>query len=190
MAEMVERMEPHFTYGDYVQWDGDERWELIEGEPYCMSPAPNERHQGILMELGRQVSNFLVGNLCRPYIAPLDVRLPEADEKDEDVDTVVQPDLLVVCDPEKLDSKGVRGAPDFIVEILSPRTTMRDQYLKAELYKKHGVKEYWIIDPDTNRVRVHLQGEWDDPKEYEGKGRLEVATLPGLEVDLDMVFRE
>jgi len=120
----------YHTYADYCSWPDDARYELIDGVAYAMGPAPVRRHQGILGEVFRQVANVLEGSPCRPYIAPFDVRLPKAGEIDDEVNTVVQPDLVVICDRAKLDDKGCRGAPDWVVEVLSPSTAGHDQILK------------------------------------------------------------
>jgi Uma2 family endonuclease len=186
-----------YTYHDYLQWPQNERWELIEGVPYNMSPAPSRRHQGVAVELSRQIANFLTDKPCEVYFAPFDVRLPEASTEDmrhvddDEITTVVQPDIAVICDPDKLDDRGCLGAPDFIVEILSPGTAAKDQIQKVALYEKNGIKEYWIIHPIDKLVIVRVLGEhgkYGIPAIYEGKGKLQVKTLPELEIDLDAIF--
>jgi Uma2 family endonuclease len=144
-----------YTYGDYRLWQGDERWELIDGEAMLMSPAPRIQHQRVVGALYRQLAQFLEGNPCEALIAPFDVRLPKGNEADDAVDTVVQPDLVVVCDASKIDSLGVRGAPDLVVEVLSPATAGRDEILKRDLYERSGVREYWLIEPETLSLRVY-----------------------------------
>jgi Uma2 family endonuclease len=139
--DLRQKSDRRSTYAEYLTWPEDERRELMDGVAYAMTPAPGRRHQSILVELSRQVANLLQGADCRPYSAPFDVRLPEGDEADEQVVTVVQPDLAVVCDPAKLDDAGCRGAPDWIVEVLSPATASRDPIEKRALYARHGVKE-------------------------------------------------
>ncbi|MCX7047965.1 MAG: Uma2 family endonuclease [Candidatus Sumerlaeota bacterium] len=196
-------IEPRFTYGDYLQWNDGERWELIDGMPYAMFPAetrmyamppsPSRMHQSISGELLRQISNFLLDKSCEVFAAPFDVRLPKADEPDEQIRDVVQPDIVVVCDQKKLDEKGCRGGPDFVIEILSPASAQHDQVRKLKLYEKRGVREYWIVDPATKRVIVRLlnaKGRFDPPRIYDGAGSLAVATLPGLSIDLGLVFRQ
>ena len=140
-----------YTYSDYLTWDDDRRWELIDGYPYMMS-APNRRHQEILGGLYLQLANYLKGKPCKVYMAPFDVRL-NADTLDN---TVVQPDLLIVCDREKLNDAGCTGAPDMVAEILSPSTSRYDQTLKFNTYLKFGVKEYWVINPDDKILAVHI----------------------------------
>jgi len=191
MALPARKEVERYTYGDYLNWPDEERWELIEGEAYDMSPAPSRWHQQIAGELFKQIAVFLTGKKCEAYFAPFDVRLPRADEDDSETMTVVQPDIVVVCNPAKLDNRGCRGAPDLVVEILSPFTASKDQIEKLALYEKHGVKEYWIIHPTDNLLTVRLleeDGKYGIPAIYEGKGSLEVATLPGLTVNLDAVF--
>ena len=182
-----------YTYGDYTNWPDDERWELIDGYAYNMSPAPSRRHQKFLLELGRQIANFLVDRPCDVYVAPFDVRLPEADEKNKDIKTVVQPDIVVICDPKKLDDAGCRGAPDLIIEILSPSTTLKDMKIKMALYEKHGVKEYWIVHPVDNLILVFkLQKNkmYGKPDVYTAEDKIKTAILKGLEIDLGPVFKE
>ena len=126
------------------------------------------------------------------YVAPFDVRLPEDDQTDDAVMTVVQPDISVICDPAKLDMRGCRGAPDFIIEIISPATAGKDQIQKVALYEKHGVKEYCLVHPGDRLITVRLldsEGRYGIPKIQEAKGLLAANTLPGLELDLDSVFR-
>ena len=124
-----------YTYEDYLLWSDEERWELIDGVPYNMTPAPSRVHQGISMELSRQIANHLAGKMCKIYAAPFDVRLPKSDEEEEQIETVVQPDLVVVCDGNKLDERGCKGAPDLIIEILSPYTAGKDMKIKRNLYE-------------------------------------------------------
>jgi len=182
----------NFTYGDYATWPEDERWELVEGRPFQMSPAPGRRHQRVVVELVKQIAVLLTGESCEVYTAPFDVRLPDGEESDEEASTVVQPDVVVVCDEKKLDERGCRGAPDFIVEVASPSTAARDQIQKAALYEKHGVREYWVVHPVDGILTVRLldsNGRYGSVTFYEGRGKRPVETLPGLEIDLDAVFQ-
>ena len=183
----------NFTYGNYVNWPEDERWELIEGYAYNMSPAPSRRHQKISRDLGVQIANFLTDKSCELYFAPFDVRLPEADEKDEDVETVVQPDVVVICDKNKLDEKGCHGAPDLIIEILSPFTAPKDMKIKLSLYEKHGVKEYWIVQPTDNIIlvfKLSKNKKYGKPEVFTEEDKIKTAILEGLEIALDKVFQE
>lgn len=180
---------PRFTYGEYVLWQGDERWELIDGEAYLMSPAPLRIHQKVLLELARQAADHLEDQVCEAYIAPFDVRFPRSDEADKDIDTVLQPDLVVICDPEKLDDAGARGAPDWVVEILSPSTTSRDRVAKRRVYERHGVREYWVIDPKTRDVIVFelVDGAFTT-RAARGDGQWGPSIFPSLKIDWARIF--
>ena len=182
----------YHTYGDYCSWPDDVRYELIDGVAYAMGPAPVRRHQGILGEVFRQVANILEGSPCRPYIAPFDVRLPKADEIDNHVDTVVQPDLVVICDRAKLDDKGCRGAPDWVVEVLSPSTAGHDQILKRALYQRVGVREYWLVHPADRIVTIYTlkEGTYGVPDVRELVGTSAVGVLPEIVIDWERVVRE
>lgn len=132
---------------------------MIDGEAFAMAPAPTRLHQEFVVELARQIGNALQGQPCRVYVAPFDVRLPRQDEADALVDTVVQPDVAVICDPRKLDDKGCRGAPDWIIEILSPASAAHDQIRKRALYERHGVREYWLLHPVDRVLTIYRLGE-------------------------------
>jgi len=179
-----------YTYADYLQWDKGRRLELIEGTIVDMTPAPSRLHQEILMELGRQFSNYLLGKVCKVYMAPFDVRLPYQDEKTEETKTVVQPDLVVVCDPRKLDQMGCEGAPDLIVEVLSPTTAKHDLIVKLRLYERAGVKEYWVVHPTDQTLMAFAlrKGEYGKPKVYASPERVPVDAIATFTVDLSTVF--
>lgn len=183
----LQRENSRYTYADYCTWDDSERWELINGVPHAMAPAPSPKHQNIGFELGRQLGNFLQGKPCKVYPAPFDVRL----NADNDDDTVVQPDLSVVCDRSKIDDKGCKGAPDLVVEILSPSTAQRDRIVKFNLYQQAGVREYWIVEPDSKSVQVCiLKDGLYFVKGYTDADTAPVTALPGCEVNLQEVFGE
>jgi len=152
------RKEERYTYSDYCQWDDGNRYELIDGEVYLMVPAPTSEHQRISRGLSNQIYNYLKGKKCEVFVAPFDVRL-NVDTAD---DTVVQPDVSVICDPSKIDKRGCVGAPDMIVEILSPSSARRDNFVKFKRYLAAGVKEYWIVNPETKTVHVCVlkEGEY------------------------------
>jgi len=175
-----------YTYSDYITWDDDIRYELIDGVPYMMS-APNRRHQEILGNLHGQLWNFLKGNSCKVYQAPFDVRL-NADTTDN---TVVQPDLVIVCDHEKLDDAGCNGTPDMVVEILSPSTAQYDLTRKFTLYLKMGIREYWVIDPERKTLAVHILKDNNYiTHAYSDKETAPVHTLKGCNINLSEVFEE
>ena len=177
------------TYGEYLTWPDELRYELIDGRAYAMSPAPTRRHQEIVGELFRQIANALQGHPCRAYVAPFDVRLPRGSEADDDVDTVVQPDIAVFCDRSRLDERGARGAPDWIIEVLSPGTAGHDQLLKRDLYERHGVAEYWLVHPGDRLVTVYrlLDGAYGKPHVQEFAGSLGPTIPDGVQVDLDLL---
>lgn len=193
MADPVRRDDRQYTYGDYLSWGDDERWELIDGVAYDMSPAPGRRHQEILGSLYAQVRATVHGTGCRVYLAPFDVRLPDAEEDDARVRTVVQPDLAMVCDRAKLDDAGCRGAPDLVVEILSPSTAYKDQTKKHELYERHAVRELWIVNPERPSVTVWVlgpDGRYARPIVALGHEELHASAVPGLSVRLAEVFAD
>jgi Uma2 family endonuclease len=182
-----------YTYADYLGWETDKRYEIINGEAYMMS-SPSVSHQAISRELLGQFWNFLKGKPCQVFAAPLDVRLfPRDDNSDK---TVVQPDLLVVCDESKLaDGKSCWGAPDMVIEILSPSNTSPALLLKFNHYLAAGVREYWIIIPETKAVQVHLleRGAGEGAGHYistvhSSPEALEVSVLPGLRVDFSTLW--
>ena len=181
------RKEQHYTYADYLQWPEDVRYELIDGIPYLMAPAPLIEHQDIAGEIYYQLRTQLDGKPCRPYIAPVDVRLPRKNEADATIDTVVQPDVLVVCDPSKIDRRGVRGAPDWLVEVLSPSTAAHDQIAKRRTYERAGVKEYWLVHPGDRTLTVYAlaDGQYGRPDIYELKGETPIGVLPGVVIAWD-----
>jgi Uma2 family endonuclease len=177
--------ESHFTYADYVQWPDDERFELIDGVAYAMGPAPVRRHQVFVLEIARQIANALKGRTCQPFIAPFDVRLPKPGRADEMTDTVLQPDIAVVCDAQKLDERGCRGAPDWVIEVVSPATASRDQILKREVYERAGVREYWIVHPVDRLVTVYLlsAGAYPRNEVYELSDTLTSRAVPEVTID-------
>ena len=178
------RQEKHYTYADYLTWPDDARYELIDGEAFLMAPAPLIEHQEVAGEVFRQLANQLDGKACRPYIAPVDVRLPRNNEADAAIDTVVQPDVLVVCDPEKIDRRGVRGAPDWVLEVLSPSTAAHDQIAKRRTYERAGVREYWLVHPGDRTLTVYAldNGQYGRPEIYELKDATPVGVLPGVSI--------
>ena len=184
------RQEKHYTYADYLTWPDDARYELIDGEAFLMAPAPLIEHQEVAGEVFRQLANQLDGKACRPYIAPVDVRLPRNDEADAAIDTVVQPDVLVVCDPSKIDRRGVRGAPDWLLEVLSPSTAAHDQIAKRRTYERAGVREYWLVHPSDRTLTVYVldNGQYGRPEIYELKDATPIGVLPGVAIAWDALI--
>lgn len=181
-----------YRYGDYRTWPEDERWELIDGVAYDMSPAPSTAHQAISIELGSAIRGFLGRSGCRVFAAPFDVLLPESPQQpDDEVMNVVEPDLAVICDPAKLRTFGCVGAPEWVIEILSPWTSRRDLAEKHALYERHGVKEYWVIDPGNRYVHVYLlgsEGRYSKPVLHIGTAIVKSTVCPGFEVKLEELF--
>ena len=191
---MVE--EPHsdygFTYADYLKWNFKERIELIRGQIFKMSPAPNLLHQQISIKLSARFYNFTEQKGCRVFSAPFDVRLPSKNKKtDVEITTVVQPDICVVCDPLKLDERGCCGAPDLIIEILSPGNSKKEIRIKFELYQEAGVKEYWIINPvEENLITYSLQndGIFGGGKMYAGDDIVKSNAIPDFQIEANDIF--
>lgn len=182
-----------YTFADVLTWEEKERIEIINGEAFMMAP-PSRAHQEILTELMRQLANFLEGKRCKVYPAPFGVRLFEKDgEAPEDVDTMVEPDLSVICDGDKLDDHGCKGAPDLVIEILSPSTQRHDRLVKLGLYQRAGVREYWIVNPEDKTIQVMLQDISNILQLHEVYSRGDVArvnVLEGCFIDLGKVFTE
>lgn len=178
-------LEQRYTYADYLTWPDEFRCELIDGKVYMMSPAPNVEHQDIVGEIFFQIKQQLKGKPCRAMISPLDVRLPKISRKKNDEDTVVQPDVLVVCDESKFDKRGLRGAPDWVIEVLSPRTASKDHIQKRRSYEHAGVREYWLVHPqDRLLTRYVLQdGQFAAPDILDMQGKIASAILPDVEID-------
>lgn len=183
--------ERRYTYADILDWPEDERVELIYGEPYQMAPGPLFTHQTISFALGLQLGKYLEGKKCRALCAPFDVLLFAQDgDYDEDIDTVVQPDVFVVCDPSKWGERRCNGAPDLIIEILSPSTTKHDRITKFNLYQRAGVREYWLVDPRAKVVQVMMleDGKYYAPTVYTAQDTVPVGVLDDCQIDLRRVF--
>jgi Uma2 family endonuclease len=182
-----------FTYQDYLGWPDEERWEILDGEAFNMTPAPSRTHQGVLGALFNTFYTYLEDKSCEVYVAPFDLRLPEGDQSEIDITTVVQPDLTVICDPAKLDDKGCLGSPDLIIEIISPSTAARDYIKKLALYERWQVPEYWIVHPIDKTVMVFQLNdhrEYGKPRIYAGEDQIQVGLFPDLVIDLRKVFKD
>jgi Uma2 family endonuclease len=180
-----------YTYADYVTWPEAERWELLAGIPYNMTPAPSTRHQRVQGELFRQIANFLTDKPCEVFSAPFDVRLPRQDEADEEIENIVQPDIAVICDSSKIDDKGCRGAPDWIIEVISPASSRRDRMVKFYTYERFGVREYWLVTPDDKTIEVFSLGNentYSRPVFYTEEDAIHSKVLAGLVIDLSDLF--
>lgn len=184
------KAEKQCTYADYLKFPNDERWEIIDGIPFMQS-APTWQHQSISRELMLQFGGYLRNSQCQVFAAPFDLRLPKVDEKDEDVTNVYQPDLLVICDKSRLKGTGYYGIPSLVIEILSPSTVRTDRLLKFNLYEKVGVKEYWIVEPDSKLVSVFVlqdNNRYGRTELYTETDHVAVSIFPDLIIDLSKVF--
>ncbi|EPD28955.1 Endonuclease, Uma2 family (restriction endonuclease fold) [Capnocytophaga granulosa] len=184
-----------YTYADYLLWRFKEQVELLRGKLFKMSPAPREIHQRVLNEINFELMSFFRNKTCRVYPAPFDVRIPAKGAKgmtDNQIYTIVQPDLCVVCDLEKIDGRGCVGAPDLVVEILSPSNSRKDLKDKYEIYQEAGVPEYWIVDADDKAIyRYVLEGDTyiGLPPVSEGDV-FSSRKFPEMKIDTKLIFKE
>ncbi len=184
-----------YTYADYLLWQFQERLELIKGKIFRISPAPSAGHQQVSIKLLRQMVYFFDKRPCQVFHAPFDVRLhPTGDPfHAEEVENVVQPDICVICDPAKIDIRGCKGAPDWIIEILSPSTMNKDVREKYELYEACGVKEYWVVHPADGPILVFTldeHGKYFGHQPYTRDQVISPTLFPDLKIDLSNVFPE
>jgi Uma2 family endonuclease len=181
-----------YTYADYLQWKFEEQVELIRGKIFKMSPTPAPLHQQISVGLAAEIYNFLKKKPCKVFAAPFDVRLPVKNKKkDNEITTVVQPDICVICDESKIDGRGCIGAPDLIIEILSPGNTHKEVKLKHEIYEEAKVKEYWVVYPSEENIAVFIlnaNGKYDGAKIYAGHDRIKSIAVKRLIIKLDDIF--
>ncbi len=186
-----------YTYADYMTWMFEDRVELFKGWVKKMSPAPNMSHQRISWNLAGKIAHYMDSIQCAAFSAPFDVRLmgkskSEKAKEDSSVYTVVQPDICVICDKSKLDERGCIGAPDWIIEIVSPGNTKREIDDKFEIYQENGVKEYWIVQPTDETVTVFDLKEqlFQFRKIYNNVDEASVGIFPGFKIDLKGVFKK
>ena len=183
----------YLTYADYLEWDETVRAEIIDGKLYDMSPSPQPAHQFISWELEKQIGRFLEDKPCRMAHAPFDVcPLASNNNANSDIDTVVQPDIFVICEKDKIDNRGYKGAPKFIIEILSPWNKRHDIIVKHDLYQRAGVREYWIVDPDTETVtafRLDENGFLKPDEYYSANDTAKIKVLDDCPIDLKAVFK-
>lgn len=188
----TEEQEKKYTYADLLEIDDDNRYEIIDGKLYLMS-SPTVKHQAIAGEIYTQLALFLKDKKCKPFIAPLDVAFSKS-RQDNKIHNVVQPDVFVVCDIEKLEDKKVFGAPSFVLEILSPSTSRKDQVEKLNLYQKYQVEEYWILDPNNMTVMPYIlneQGLYEIEKAYDlTREEIPVKILKGCRINLKEFLKQ
>jgi Uma2 family endonuclease len=183
---VLKRDTHYHTYADYLTWSRTYGDELIDGTAYVREPpSPTRSHQEIVGELYYQATKALEDKPCRVYVAPFDVRLPKSTEEDDQVDTVVQPDVFIVSDLKKVDARGVRGAPDWVAEVLSPSTARHDQTLKLSAYERAGVREVWLIEPVDRTVTIYRleAGCYGRATIRKLKGRTQLTAVPGVTID-------
>lgn len=179
-----------YTYADYLKWKFKERVELLKGKIFRMSPAPSSSHQQISLKVTRKLDKYFINTHCSLFVAPFDVRLVKIKSNDTIVTTVVQPDLCVICEQNKLDDKGCNGAPDLIVEILSPGNSKKEMGIKYDLYEENGVKEYWIVNPTENAIFIYsLQNEkFVGLKPLTEDDKMKSVLFPELIFDVKDIF--
>ena len=182
-----------YSYAHYLTWLFDERVELIKGQVFKMSPAPSPYHQQISVRIASELFVFLKNRKCQVYTAPFDVRFPKESTEDKDIYTVLQPDICVICDLAKLDTRGCIGAPDIVVEILSPGNNKTELLNKYSVYEEFGVKEYWVISPAEKtflKYTLDAKGKYQPSKLFTLSEKVESEVLPGFVLDLDEVFED
>ncbi len=181
-----------YSYADYLTWEIDEMVEIIKGKVFrSAAAAPRRRHQEAVLSLGTILSILLKNNTCKAFIAPFDVRLPVKSNKNEEIFTVVQPDICVVCDRSKLDEAGCLGAPNLIVEVLSPGNNKKELKYKYEVYEQSGVAEYWIIHPNEETLLIYTlkEGKYVPSRLYTWGDVVKSEVIQGFELDLEEFFK-
>ncbi len=181
-----------YSYANYLTWLFDDRVELIKGKVFKMS-GPARLHQQISIHISSMLFNFLLGKPCKVYNAPFDVRFYKESKADKDIYTVLQPDICVICDLTKLDDKGCIGAPDIVIEILSPGNNKMELLHKYGIYEEFGVKEYWVVGPVEKtllKYTLDAKGKYQPSKLFTLSERVHSDLLPGFELDLDAVFED
>jgi len=192
MSNLAFKKENNYSYSDYKNWDDNARWELIHGKAYNMSPAPLRTHQKISGNIFFRIRQYLEDKQCEVYCAPFDVCFANYPEQpDTEIETVVQPDIAVICDEKKLTDYGCKGSPDIIIEILSPASSKKDKSEKFKLYEEYKVKEYWIVYPDLKILEIFkLSGDKYMPAEVFGtEDVIEVKLLGDLIINVNDVFK-
>ncbi|MEW6708727.1 MAG: Uma2 family endonuclease [Candidatus Riflebacteria bacterium] len=179
-----------WSYADYCQIDDGKRYEIIAGKLYAMN-APSTDHQRVSINVLKQFFDYFDDKPCEVFHAPIDVALRKKGKSDREIFDVVQPDLLVVCDPKIIEKRGIFGAPDLVIEIFSPTTASHDNIRKRRLYEQNGVREYWLIGTEDRLIRVyHLDkdGHYRYEEVYDETSSFAVAQFPGLEIDCRKIF--
>ncbi len=184
-------LEKSYTYADYFKWKFEERVELIKGKVFRMSPAPNRFHQKLAGLIHARMHVFLEDKPCEVYTAPFDVRIPRKSKNDKEIITVLQPDVCVICDLSKLDDKGCIGAPDIVVEVLSPGNNTKELKKKYDVYEESGVKEYWVVSPQDQWLRIYTltKGKFLESPYLLAGDFAASAVLPGFSLNVAELFK-
>lgn len=183
----------NYSYANYLTWLFDDRVEIIKGKVFKMSPAPSPLHQEISANISSAFHKYLKGKPCKIYYAPFDVRFPEKSKADKDIFTVLQPDICVICDLEKIDERGCLGAPDIVIEILSPGNNKTELLNKYFIYEEFGVKEYWVVSPGEKtllKYTLDSKGKYQSSKLFTLSEKVYSEVLPGFQLDMDAVFED
>lgn len=179
-----------YSYADYLTWEIEEMVEIIKGKVFKAAAAPNRKHQNLLLRLGTKLYLLLEHSSCNVFVAPFDVRLPRHSKYDKDIYTVVQPDICVVCDQAKLDDAGCVGAPDLIVEILSPGNNKKDLKFKYDVYMESGVREYWVIHPEEQTLMIYSlkEGHYVPSRLFVSGDIVNSNVIDGFSLDVEDLF--
>lgn len=183
----------NYSYAHYLNWFFEERVELIKGKIFKMSPATSRVHQKLSFSISLAIGNYLKNRSCEVYFAPFDVRFPKKSNADKDVFTVLQPDICVICDKTKLDDRGCIGAPDIVVEILSPGNTKKELLYKYEVYEEFGVKEYWVVSASDQNILIYTldnNGKFQPSKLFTHSEEITSSVLLGFVLKIDDVFED
>jgi Uma2 family endonuclease len=184
-----------YSYADYLTWKFEQAVELIKGRISPMA-APSRRHQRISWQLTLKIGNTFKNQKCRAFAAPFDVRLfdkAKSTKANKDVFTVVQPDMCIICDLDKLDDSGCKGAPDMVIEILSPGNSKKEMRIKKSLYEENLIREYWVVDPERETIHqfvLNKQNIYDAPNYYVSGEIAQCVIFNELLVPLDEVFMD
>ncbi|WP_316815582.1 Uma2 family endonuclease [Pedobacter nyackensis] len=179
-----------YSYASYLRWKFEERVELIKGKVFQMS-APSVNHQRLLGFLYTEIYVYLKNHRCEAFAAPFDVRFPDKSKADNKVYTVLQPDICVICDETKLDRRGCIGAPDIVVEVLSPSNNRKELKNKFDIYEEYGVREYWIVHPQERTLLKYMlshDGVFVSGAPYEGRSEFTSDILPGFRLNVEELF--
>ncbi|GAA4200702.1 Uma2 family endonuclease [Pedobacter jeongneungensis] len=182
-----------YSYASYLNWLFPERVELIAGKIFKMSPAPSSVHQVVVGNIFLKLGNFLKKQPCKVFISPFDVRFPRESKDDKEIFTVLQPDICVICDRSKIDVRGCIGAPDLVVEVLSPGNTRMELLNKYHVYEEFGVKEYWIVSQSDQNILIYTlneDGKFQPSKIFTLSEKITSTVLPGFELALDDIFED